>query len=80
MALRHPRWLQEFEKVKGREVRYGMIIQLQHVVSDKYLAVARQARPRACPVAPRPIGHAPTVRASRRFRRPRRTVKIGESK
>ena len=35
--------LQEFEMAKGREIRYGMVIQLQHVISDNYLRVSRQS-------------------------------------
>lgn len=35
--------LSEFEQVQGREVRYGMVVQLQHVASEAYLMVARQA-------------------------------------
>ena len=34
--------LTEFEHSKGREVRYGMIIQLQHAASQKYASVTRQ--------------------------------------
>ena len=35
--------LQEFENTRGRVLRYGMIVQLQHVDSHKYACVARQS-------------------------------------
>ena len=35
--------LTEFKNTCGREVRYGMIVQLEHVNSHKYLAVSRQS-------------------------------------
>ena len=34
--------MQEFEMAKGREVRYGNVVQLQHHTSEKYLSVSRQ--------------------------------------
>ena len=33
----------EFQQQRGREVRYGMIVQLQHVSSQKYISVSRQS-------------------------------------
>ena len=32
----------EFEQVKGRALRYGMVVQLQHAVSHKFLTVSAQ--------------------------------------
>lgn len=34
---------QMFEQVQGRELRYGMVVQLQHETSQKYLSVSKQA-------------------------------------
>lgn len=34
---------QTFQQVIGRELRYGMVIQLQHETSQKYLCVSKQA-------------------------------------
>ena len=34
---------QAFQQASGREVRYGMVVQLQHNTSQKYLSVAKQA-------------------------------------
>ena len=34
---------QEFQTLKGREVRYGAIVQLEHLASHKYAFVARQS-------------------------------------
>ena len=35
--------LEEFRTAKGREVRYGMVIQLQHNLTQRYVKVAREA-------------------------------------
>jgi hypothetical protein len=34
---------QEISAAVGRDVRYGMVIQLRHVISDKYLSVSRKS-------------------------------------
>ena len=34
--------MQEFANTRGREVRYGMIVQMQHKSTHKFLSVARQ--------------------------------------
>ena len=34
---------QEFQQTRGREVRYGHVVQLQHIISFKYISVQRQS-------------------------------------
>ena len=41
--------LTEFEAARGRPVRYGMVVQLQHDTSFKYMRVSRQACAAATP-------------------------------
>ena len=39
----HKANLTEFTMSKGREVRYGNVIQLQHAASKKYISITRQS-------------------------------------
>eukprot|EP00966_Prymnesium_polylepis_P030917 719468-Prymnesium_polylepis.1 len=39
--------MEEFKLAKGRDVRYGAIIQLQHGISQKYIKVSREAADQA---------------------------------